>query len=179
MPTLQQALDLARGNLGVFIELKYYGHDEDLEAKVVNIVEDAGMAADIVVMSLKYDGVRKIAAIRPEWTYGLLSTVSVGNLTRLKVDFLAVNAAAATRSLIRKAHDRGMKVYVWTVNDPVRMSVMMSRGVDGIITDEPAMGRQVLELREQLSPVGRLIVWIAGEAGLLRGGDEISGKDDA
>ena len=72
-----------------------------------------------------------------------------------------------------------MKVYVWTIDDPVQMSVMMSRGVDGIITDEPALARQVMELRKDLSPFGRLIVWIAGETGLLRGADMVSTEDDA
>jgi hypothetical protein len=28
----------------VFIELKYYGHDQSLEAKVVDLVEKTGMA---------------------------------------------------------------------------------------------------------------------------------------
>ena len=72
-----------------------------------------------------------------------------------------------------------MKIYVWTVNDPVQMSVMMSRGVDGIITDKPALVRKVLELREHLSPIGRLLIWIAGEIGLLRGVDEFSSAKDA
>jgi glycerophosphoryl diester phosphodiesterase len=59
------------------------------------------------------------------------------------------------------------------------MSVMMSRGVDGIITDEPALARQVMELRKQLSPFGRLVVWIAGETGLLHGVDKSSTEEDA
>ena len=179
VPTLQEALELAKGHLGVFIELKYYGHDQDLEAKVVDIVEATGMTRDVVVMSLKYDGVRKIAALRPGWTGGLLNTVSLGDLTRLEVDFLALNASAATYSLIRRAHRRGMSVYAWTINDPVQMSVMMSRGVDGLITDDPAMGRRVQEIRAELTPFGRLLVWIAGEAGLLDGVEESSTQDDA
>ena len=71
--------------------------------------------------------------------------------------------------MIRRAHARGLKVYVWTINDPVQMSVMLSRGVDGLITDDPALARDVMDLREGLSPIGQWIVWIAGETGLLRG----------
>jgi glycerophosphoryl diester phosphodiesterase len=137
------------------------------------------MSRDIVVMSLKYDGVQKTAAMRPDWTYGLLNTVSLGDLTRLKVDFLALNASAATYSMIRRAHRQGIKVHVWTVDDPVQMSVMMSRGVDGLITDDPATARRVQEIRAELTPFGRLLVWIAGEAGLLDGLEESSTPDDA
>ena len=81
--------------------------------------------------------------------------------------------------MINRAHKQGMKVYVWTINDPVQMSVMMSRGVDGIITDEPALARQVMALRKQLTPFGRMIVWIGGETGLFHGADRISTEEDA
>ena len=179
VPTLREVLELAKGQAGVVIELKYYGHDHDLEAKVVDLVEQTGMESDIVVMSLEYDGVRKTAALRPAWTYGLLNTVSLGDLTRLDVDFLALSANAASYSMIRRAQGRGMKVYAWTINDPVQMSVMMSRGVDGIITDQVALARQVQDLRATLTPLGRLVVWLAGEAGLLRGVENSSAREDA
>lgn len=179
VPELLQVLELAKGQVRVVIELKYYGHDTDLEAKVVDLVEQTGMASDIVIMSLEYDGVRKTAALRPDWTYGLLNTVSLGDVTRLDVDFLALSANAASYAMIRHAHQQGMSVYAWTVNDPVQMSVMMSRGVDGIITDQVVLARQVIDMRAKLTPLGRFIVWMAGEAGLLRGAGSSSARDDA
>jgi glycerophosphoryl diester phosphodiesterase len=130
-------------------------------------------------MSLNHDGVRKSAKLRPEWTHGLLNAVSVGDLTRLDVGFLALAAKAASRSTIKRAHERGMKVYAWTINDPVQMWVMMSRGVDGIITDRVALARQVRELRAKFTPLGRFVVWMAGETGLLRGKEQSSSSDDA
>jgi glycerophosphoryl diester phosphodiesterase len=176
---LRDVLELARGRIGVVIELKYYGHDEMLEARVVEEVEDAGMVGQIELMSLKLPGLQKAGALRPDWRRGLLNTVSVGDLTRLDVSFLALNAAAARTPIIRKAHQRGMQVYAWTIDDPVQMSVMLSRGVDGIITDEPALVREVVEWRDRLGPFGRLVVWIAGESGLLRGAGESSPEGDA
>ena len=179
VPTLDDVLKLAKGQVGVFIELKYYGHDSSLERKVVDLVESTGMGADIVVMSLEYDGVRKTAALRPDWTYGLLNTVSLGDLGRLELDFLAFSAPAASYSAIRREHKRGRKVYAWTVDDPVQMSIMMSRGIDGIITNRVALARQVQELRTKLTPLGCFVVWMAGEAGLLRGDVEPPKRDDA
>lgn len=179
VPTLRQVLELARGRAGLFIELKYYGHDRNLEAKVVDLVEATDMVSDIVIMSLLYDGVLKTAELRPTWAYGVLNAVAIGDLTRLDVDFLALTAKAASYRTIRSAHRRGMKVYAWTVDDPVQMSVMMSRGVDGIITNQVALARQVQALREQLTPLGRLVLWMAGESGLLRGMEKSSVRDDA
>jgi hypothetical protein len=56
---------------------------------------------------------------------------------------------------------------------------MMSRGVDGIITDEVALARHVQDLRAMLTPLGRLVVWLAGETGLLRGAENTSAREDA
>jgi glycerophosphoryl diester phosphodiesterase len=179
VPTLREVLELARGKAGVFIELKYYGHDVNLEEKVVGIVEETGMTDNIVVMSLSYDGVRKTAALRPNWTYGLLNAIAIGNLTRLDVDFLALTSKATTIPMIRRAHRRDMKTYPWTINDPVQMWVMMSRGVDGIITDRVALANHIKHLRTEVTPVERFIVWIAGEIGLLRGVEQTSSEEDA
>ena len=179
VPTLRQVLELAKGKAGVFIELKYYGRDVNLEQKVVELVEATGMTDHVVIMSLNYDGVRKTAALRPDWTYGLLNAVAIGDLTRLEVNFLAQTANATTVPMIRRTQKRGMKTYPWTINDPVQMWVMMSRGADGIITDRVAAANRVKELRAEVTPIGRFIVWIAGEVGLLRGMDKTSSEDDA
>jgi glycerophosphoryl diester phosphodiesterase len=161
VPTLREALETARGKSGVLIELKYYGHDEDLERRVVEVVEATDVASSVAVMSLEDTGIQKIRALRPDWTVGLLSAVAVGDLASVDVDFLAVNMGMATPGFVRKAHNAGKQVFVWTVNDPVSMSRVMSFGVDGIITDEPEMARRVLNERATLSPVERLLIHTA------------------
>jgi glycerophosphoryl diester phosphodiesterase len=158
VPTLEQVLELCKGKAHVDIELKYYGFDERLEERVVEIVEAAGMESEIVVMSLEYDGIQKIRGLRPDWTYGLLTATALGDLTRVDADFLAVHASLATPGFVRRAHRRGKQVFVWTVNDPVEMWKMMNRGVDSIITDEPALARRVLTERAAMNAVERLMV---------------------
>ena len=119
------------------------------------------MVSDVVVMSLEYDAIRKIRALRPDWTIGLLSAAAVGNLTVLDADFLAVNLGMATPGFVRRAQAAGKRVAVWTVNDPVSISRVLSIGVDAVITDEPAMARAVLAERAGLSPAERLLVHTA------------------
>jgi glycerophosphoryl diester phosphodiesterase len=155
---LDEVLELAKGKALVDIELKYYGHDQMLEQRVIDVVEAAGMASNVVIMSLKQQGIHKVRALRQDWTVGLLAATAVGDITRVDVDFLAVHAGMATSRFIAKAHSAGKDVYVWTVNDAVHMSRMMSRGVDGLITDEPALLRTVLEERAQLSSIERLLL---------------------
>jgi glycerophosphoryl diester phosphodiesterase len=49
-----------------------------------------------------------------------------------------------TPRFIRRAHGKGMKVHVWTVNDEVDMMRLLKWGVDGIMTDYPASLRTVI-----------------------------------
>ncbi len=166
VPTLAQVLDECRGKIGVNIELKYYGHDDQLEQRVVDIVESHKMTEDVVFMSLKIDAVKKMKSIRPQWKTGLLMSVAAGALNRIDADFLAVNASFVDRGFIREAHDGGKEVYVWTVNDAITMSTMIGRGVDGLITDEPARARSVLQQRATMSAPQRLLVELAQHFGV-------------
>ena len=119
------------------------------------------MADGVVVMSLKYESVRKMRSLRPDWTLGLLTATAVGDLTTRDADFLAVNTGLATRSFLSAAHRRGKDVYVWTVNDPVDMWHLISMGVDGLITDEPALAREVLARRAEMGSPERLLMSLA------------------
>lgn len=44
---------------------------------------------------------------------------------------------------LKEAHDLGLKVVVWTVNDPAEMAAFIDMGVDGIISDYPDRLRRV------------------------------------
>lgn len=165
-PLLSDVLATAKDRAKVLIELKYYGHDVALEPRVAQIVEDLDMQDQIAVMSLKYDGLQKMQALHPDWRSGVLAASAVGNIAGLSGDFIAISTAFATPKLIRNAQSAGKQVYVWTVNDPLEMSGMISKGVDGLITDEPAMARQVLEVRSGLSTAERLMLWLSQALGL-------------
>jgi glycerophosphoryl diester phosphodiesterase len=166
VPTLEQVLEICKGRARVNIELKYYGHNQRLEERVAEIVERAGMEDEIVLMSLVADLVTSMKATRPDWTVGLLTAKAIGDLTKSEADFLAVHVGIASHRFVRRAHAAGKEVYVWTVNDKLNMSRMMSRGVDGVITDHPALARQVLEDRAELSAAERLMLTAAFWMGL-------------
>ena len=161
VPTLADVLAEVKGRSRVIVELKYYGHDQQLEQRVIDLIEAAGMRDDTMIMSLEYAGIQKVRALRPDWNVGLLTARAVGDLTRLDADFLAVNMAMARPALVKATHAAGKELYVWTVNDALSMSQMMSLGVDGIITDDPQLGREVLTARAELSSVQRLLLHMA------------------
>jgi glycerophosphoryl diester phosphodiesterase len=165
VPTLQQVLALCKDRVGIVIELKYYGQETGLEERVVSLVETASMQDQVTVMSLSYPGIQKISSLRPDWKVGLLSSVAMGDITRLDVDFFAINARFASRSFIKRAHRQEREVMVWTVNDPVSMSAMISKGVDGIITDLPGLAVKVREERAELEVHERMMIQLASYFG--------------
>jgi glycerophosphoryl diester phosphodiesterase len=167
VPMLADVLRACKGKARVNIELKYYGHDQRLEERVVEIVEAEGMTSDVVVMSLKPGAIEKMRALRPTWTLGLLTAITFTDLTRSDADFLAVNAGLATRAFVRSAHGAGKAVHAWTVNDAVTMSALLSRGVDNLITDEPGLGKRVLADRADMSSAERLLLGLADVFGIV------------
>ena len=48
---------------------------------------------------------------------------------------------------VREAHRLGLKIVVWTVNDPVQIGQLLEMGVDGLISDRPDVARELLSRR--------------------------------
>ena len=71
----------------------------------------------------------------------------------------------ATRRFIRSAHAANKPVYVWTVNDPQRMIRMIGLGVDGLITDRPAMAKDVIARHAAMSEAQRLFLFVMTRLG--------------
>nr|WP_239113390.1 glycerophosphodiester phosphodiesterase family protein [Shimia biformata] len=175
-PLLADVLLAAKDRAGVLIELKYYGHNDQLERRVADVVASTGMEDQVMSMSLKLPLAEKMKSLRPEWNVGLLSSASAGRIWALDVDFLAVNKASLTSRLVREMRQAKKKLYVWTVNEPLEMSRMVSMGVDGLITDEPALAREVVSQRQDLTSVERLVLALANRLGI--GFDEGDYRDD-
>ena len=57
-----------------------------------------------------------------------------------------------TPALVTEAHQLGLEVLPWTVNNPADMARLMDWGVDGLITDYPDRARQVMQERKMPLP---------------------------
>jgi glycerophosphoryl diester phosphodiesterase len=53
-----------------------------------------------------------------------------------------------SRRGVLRAHAHGLKVWVYTVNDPRLANRLFDRGVDGVITNNPALLWKTVALRQ-------------------------------
>ncbi|SFF46675.1 glycerophosphoryl diester phosphodiesterase [Blastococcus tunisiensis] len=97
-------------------------------------------------------GPRGVAALR-------LSSYSpkAAGLVRIQAGCAQVPLQLGGRALVDErflaaAHARGLQVHVWTVDTEAEATRMLDLGVDGIMTDRPAMMRELLEKRGQWYP---------------------------
>jgi glycerophosphoryl diester phosphodiesterase len=51
--------------------------------------------------------------------------------------------------LVKLAHEMGLVVHVWTIDDAAEMNRLLDLGVDGIMTDRPSVLKDVLVKRNQ------------------------------
>lgn len=62
---------------------------------------------------------------------------------------VAVWSQQVSREAVQLAHQRGVKVWVYTINDPALANELLDMGVDGIITNNTSLLRKTIALREQ------------------------------
>ena len=93
-----------------------------------------------------------IAALRA----GLPARTLAARFAARSVQCAQIPAGMATSRFLDRAHAAGLQVHAWTVNDPADMTSLLGRGVDGIMTDETELLRDVLIARGQWQPrIGR------------------------
>ncbi len=158
--TLQEAMEVARGRIKLNIELKFNRSDPTLAEKVGHLIQRNGFAADCVVSSLNFPALTEIKRVVPDLTTGFIVFQAVGNLSKMDADFLSLNAARATPSLVRDVHRRGKEVHVWTVDEPSHVLSMLEVGVDNIITGDPQGVRRLLETWQELSDSEKIAVML-------------------
>jgi len=149
-PTLDEVIALVRGRMKLNVELKYNVPDPGLAAAVVELLRREDFLDQAVITSLDYAALMQVEQIEPRLPTGHIVTAAVGSVVKTEADFLSLNAARATPSLVRRAHAAGKDVHVWTVNTPEVMLRMIERGVDNVITDDPALLARVLAGRRTL-----------------------------
>lgn len=141
IPTLDEILGFAReADIVFYLELKAdaaWG----VEHALINALRRAEEAARTVVLSFHTNSLSTVTRLDPTLLTGHLmeqvASDAVERAARAGARQIAPHVDSVTPELVEKAHDEGLQVVTWTVNEPARMREMMAAGVDGIMTDYP------------------------------------------
>ena len=158
IPTLSEYLEVAEGEIGLMIELKYYGFRENLAEETIRLIREHEMEEQVLLMSLSVDAVQQVKSLSQNIPMGYLSAVAAGDLSRIPMDFLAINQQNITTQMIQDYRSRNQPVYVWTVNSTGNMVDMLEKRVSGLITDKPELANAVANEYSELTNAERLLL---------------------
>lgn len=148
--TLAEALDVCEPMV-VNIEIKNVPIDPDhdpeclLADRVVALLHERGGRDRVIVSSFGLATVDRVRAVDPSIPTGLLTFVdpigpeAIELAARHWHQAIHPHVATVDAAYVALAHDHGLAVNVWTVDDPDRMRELASWGVDGIVTNVPAV----------------------------------------
>jgi len=146
IPTLRQVLDLVGDSAELNIEIKSYmyrGIDpHHLASRVLACVGEANAMDRVLFTSFDRHVLSAIRHQDPDACLGILQSW-MRNLFHDPLTIAREVGASACicsrqefrRSFLDTAHEHGMPVFVYTVNDPEEARRLSGAGVDGLITD--------------------------------------------
>ncbi len=85
-------------------------------------------------------------------------SASVGDVTKLNVNFLSISKSSFTAELLERAQTRNMQLAVWTVNTEDDMFRLMVAGAELIVTDDPETAIRVAKQYHELSELELLLI---------------------
>lgn len=167
VPTLEEALDLARNRALALIEIKA----DYLAERVLEIVDRLDAASHVLIQSFDPETVRRVKALDPAIPAALLvgklptspsrvrARRMVKEILQVGANALAVWHATLTPQFFEEMRRRAVAVWTWTVDEDVIMRDMVQLGVQGIITNYPdRLNRVLVDLESEglvATPLGR------------------------
>ena len=151
IPTLDEVFESVGKRIYMNIELKNYSTPFDmLVPKVTQIVKNHGMQERVLFSSFFAWNLKKARLLLPEVSRGLLTIPGVigfwGRTFGWHGDYAALHphVTDVNTDLVNRIHTAGKRVNAWTVTTEKDIRRMIGLGVDGIITNDPALALRLL-----------------------------------
>ncbi len=141
--TLEQLLDFCKETRMILnLELKNYEvFYEGLEERVIHEITERKMEEQVCVSSFNHISMQRFKLLNGDIETGLLydkpyldmdAYIARSNADNMHPRYMLMQYQP---ELMKLYHDRGMKVNVWTVDEPEDIRDMVRRGADGIISN--------------------------------------------
>ncbi|MDO6641433.1 glycerophosphodiester phosphodiesterase [Shewanella sp. 5_MG-2023] len=154
LPTLWQVMGLIKGRCIVNIELKGYHTAAPLIACYNDIIEQLGFSPEQLLISSfnqpyllevkQHIPHARVAPILAGVPLNYAESVSALNAYSIHVDIHFV-----THKMVNDAHQRGAKIYVYTVDNAEDIQALKAIGVDGIFSNYPDKAAAVIQQLNQ------------------------------
>jgi glycerophosphoryl diester phosphodiesterase len=134
LPRLTDVIEHYGGRGFLNIELKV----KDLESNVLTAIGQFPPQHGYVVSSFLPDVVMDLEARCASAAIGIIceTPAQLACWPKLPVDYVIPEQSLVDHSLVLDVQRAGLRIFVWTVNDPEAMRRLAAWGVDGIISDE-------------------------------------------
>ncbi len=136
IPSLDEALDFLDSKVKILIELK----EIDVERQVISSVRKRGLEKNVIIVSFIEQTLQKVRELDEEVETGLIYVKHKNPLKaalELRANYLLPLYRFTHSANVQIAHEKGLKVIVWTINKPEEVTEYMKKGVDGIASDKP------------------------------------------
>ncbi|TSA11512.1 MAG: glycerophosphodiester phosphodiesterase [Deltaproteobacteria bacterium] len=136
IPTLEEVIEFVKDKVRLIIELK----EEGTEDKVVELIKRYNMFDSAYIISFWHMLVKKIKEMDSRIKTGVLLVgcpVDACMARSASADALVMNYAFVNKELVDKAHQEGLKVFIWNIDDWDMLRPYVDMGVDGIGSNDP------------------------------------------
>jgi glycerophosphoryl diester phosphodiesterase len=151
IPYLEEVLQTVPPGRQLFVEIKC---GPEILPPLVETIAGSGKRSQVVTIGFDLDTVRAAKSALPEtlacWLCDKRVLVSYERSLADQakaggIDGLDVHWTGVTRRFIRAVKAAGLRLYVWTVDDPAQALHLAAMGADGITTNRPGRLRNRME----------------------------------
>ncbi|WP_078546403.1 glycerophosphodiester phosphodiesterase [Litchfieldia alkalitelluris] len=147
IPTFKEILERYAEDVGLLIEIKNPSLYPGIELKVAEAISSytslTSSNIDIKIQSFDLTSLKALKVYLPNIESGLIvkRLISYRDLLSLSknTDFINVQKRFISRHLVLQAHQLGLKIYAWTINDLQDLKFLLLLGIDGAIVDYPEL----------------------------------------
>ena len=136
VPTLEEVLDSVGKKVKILIEIKENG----IEEKTISLIQKKKLLDNVVIISFHEEVLKKVREINDQVETGLVYVRHKNPIKialNIKAQYLLSLYRFTHSKNINKAHENGLKIIVWTVNNKEEVEEFKNKGVDGIAVDRP------------------------------------------
>lgn len=149
VPSLDQVLELTAGRAELNVEIKSPPPDWDDTAQVLlELLERCGRLGATLISGFELGALQAVRVRSAAAAIGVLwervdGEAMWGAAAAVGAAALHLQWTLIDDAVVAEAHERGLKVIAWTVNDPDAMAELARLGVDGQISDFPERLRAI------------------------------------